>query len=388
MKQFDVADIQDSITEQAVRDGARTAEPGSIFIVVRGMILAHTFPVCIAKRRVAFNQDVKALFVAAQHDGRFLAHWLAGNEHRMLGLVSEATHGTKKIELPLLLGQRLACPPLPEQRAIAAVLDTIDDAIQKTEQIIAKLQQVKQGLLHDLLTRGIDDNGELRDPERHPEQFQDSPLGRIPRGWEVLPIGSVGEVRLGKQKTPDARPSPWTRPYLRVVNIFDDRLDLRDVNEMNFSPSEFNRYALRYGDVLLTEGDLASAHNVGRTAVFRDEIPHCCFQNSLLRFRVGEDDLPDFFHYAFSHLRVCGRFARATMSTTVFHLSAGRLSPLPIMRPPLEEQRLIAERLLLVDKHLHVERSSQDKQLALVRALSDDLLTGRVRTTSLPEFSA
>jgi len=58
------------------------------------------------------------------------------------------------------------------------------------------------------------------------------------------------------------------------------------------------------------------------------------------------------------------------------------------MRPPLEEQRLIAERLLLVDKHLHVERSSQDKQLALVRALSDDLLTGRVRTTSLPEFSA
>ncbi len=73
-------------------------------------------------------------------------------------------------------------PPLPEQRRIAEILDTLDEAIRKTEQVIAKLQQMKQGLLHDLLTRGIDDNGELRDPERHPEQFKDSPLGRIPRG--------------------------------------------------------------------------------------------------------------------------------------------------------------------------------------------------------------
>ena len=53
--------------------------------------------------------------------------------------------------------------------------------IRHTEQVIAKLQQMKQGLLHDLLTRGIDDNGELRDPVRHPEQFKDSPLGRIPK---------------------------------------------------------------------------------------------------------------------------------------------------------------------------------------------------------------
>ncbi len=86
---------------------------------------------------------------------------------------------------PILLPFPVDLPPLPEQRQIAAILDTIDDSIRKTEQVIAKLKQVKQGLLHDLLTRGIDDNGELRDPERHPEQFKDSPRGRIPRGWEM-----------------------------------------------------------------------------------------------------------------------------------------------------------------------------------------------------------
>src|SRR5690606_16610143 len=80
-------------------------------------------------------------------------------------------------------------PPLPEQQKIAEILDTVDEAIRKTDQIIAKLKQVKQGLLHDLLTRGIDDNGELRDPERHPEQFKDSPLGRLPKAWEVTTLG-------------------------------------------------------------------------------------------------------------------------------------------------------------------------------------------------------
>lgn len=60
-------------------------------------------------------------------------------------------------------------PSLPEQRRIADTLDTLGDAIHQTERLIAKLRQMKRGLLHDLLTRGLDDNGELRDPERHPE---------------------------------------------------------------------------------------------------------------------------------------------------------------------------------------------------------------------------
>ena len=96
-----------------------------------------------------------------------------------------------------LAGIELAAPPLPEQRQIAEILDTLDEAIRKTEAIIAKLKQVKQGLLHDLLTRGIDDNGELRDPERHPEQFKDSPLGRIPREWEVVTSRDMLTVQLG-----------------------------------------------------------------------------------------------------------------------------------------------------------------------------------------------
>ena len=74
--------------------------------------------------------------------------------------------------------------PLPEQHAIAAILDTIDAAIQQTDALIAKLRQMKAGLLHDLLTRGLDENGELRDPVAHPEQFKDVGAGADSEGVE------------------------------------------------------------------------------------------------------------------------------------------------------------------------------------------------------------
>ena len=76
------------------------------------------------------------------------------------------------------------------------MLDTVDEAIAKTEAVIAKLKQVRAGLLHDLLTRGLDENGQLRDPIAHPEQFQDSPLGRIPREWTVVSLKAFGGNRL------------------------------------------------------------------------------------------------------------------------------------------------------------------------------------------------
>src|SRR5690606_3266369 len=80
--------------------------------------------------------------------------------------------------------------PLEEQQQVSKILDVVDEALRRTEQLVEKLKLAKQGLLHDLLTRGIDDNGELRDPIRHPEQFTDSPLGRIPRSWEAHPLRS------------------------------------------------------------------------------------------------------------------------------------------------------------------------------------------------------
>jgi len=90
----------------------------------------------------------------------------------------------------------IVAPPISmcEQRVAGAVLDTIDSTIRQTEAIIEKLKQVKQGLLHDLLTRGIDANGELRPPQcRAPHLYNNSPLGWIPHGWSMLSVGQIAE---------------------------------------------------------------------------------------------------------------------------------------------------------------------------------------------------
>ena len=80
----------------------------------------------------------------------------------------------------------ITCPPLPEQRKIAKILTTVDNLIEKTEALIAKYQSVKQGLMQDLFTRGLDQHGHLRPPYAEaPELYNKSELGWIPREWEV-----------------------------------------------------------------------------------------------------------------------------------------------------------------------------------------------------------
>jgi type I restriction enzyme, S subunit len=103
---------------------------------------------------------------------------------------------TNQVELnrPSLIGTRIPIPPVDEQRVSAAILGSLDTTIRQTEAVIEKLKQVKQGLLHDLLTRGIDANGELRPPQsRAPYLYKDSPLGWIPREWDVAVLQELTE---------------------------------------------------------------------------------------------------------------------------------------------------------------------------------------------------
>ena len=98
--------------------------------------------------------------------------------------------GSTRYGLPILRLKLLKSllPPKPEQTKIAEILSTVDRAIEQTEALIAKQQRIKTGLMQDLLTRGIDEHGNLRSEQTH--QFKDSPLGRIPVEWEVRKMES------------------------------------------------------------------------------------------------------------------------------------------------------------------------------------------------------
>lgn len=124
-------------------------------------------------------------------DFRFLYHFLGGTQFQKL--IEDKVSGSSvphifqrdMVLLPVSL------PPIAEQLRISQVLDAAEEAIRGTVQLVAKLKRMRLGLLCALLTRGIDESGKLRDPERRPMEFKHSPLGRIPCDWEVAPIGSL-----------------------------------------------------------------------------------------------------------------------------------------------------------------------------------------------------
>jgi type I restriction enzyme S subunit len=130
------------------------------------------------------------------------------------------------------------------------------------------------------------------------------------------------------------------RPYLRVANVLENKLDLTDVKQMNFTPEEYKTFELRSGDILLNEGQAPDL--LGRPAIYRGEIDGCCFQKTLIRFRASNEVLPEFALIVFRHYMRSGRFKKESRITTnIGHLTQVRFVVMEFPLPPLKEQEAI-----------------------------------------------
>ena len=246
------------------------------------------------------------------------------------------------------------------------------------------LQQVEQ---FNILTSDY-----LPTPDEHPsyENEDHYPPFPLPQGWSWSLVDDVGEVRLGRQRSPKHHTGPNMRPYLRVANVFEDRIDLSDVKTMNFTPEEFDVFRLRFGDILLNEGQ--SLELVGRPTMYRGEIDNVCFQNTLIRFRASEDVDPEFALLVFRHYFRSGQFQSiARWSTNIAHLGLKRFSSLPFPLPPLSEQRSIAHavnsRLSSLAKQHELVSSLIDRANSLRQSLLAEAFAGRL-VSQQPEEGA
>ncbi len=330
---------------------------------------------------MAINQDVKALFPASGVSAGYLLKLMQYIQPLAEGRAVGST--VKGIRIQDYLNITVPMAPQKAQPVIAQVLDTLDTTIRETEVLIDKLKALKQGLLHDLLTRGIDVNGQLRPPQSEaPQLYKESPLGWIPREWEVVDVREAGEVKLGRQRSPNHERGQHMRPYFRVANVYDGFIDFSDVQEMNFSPSEQKVYSVLPGDILLNEGQ--SLELVGRCALYEGEPGIYCFQNTLVRFRANDATVPKYARQVFKYWLDNGRFTQvAKQTTSIAHLGADRFAVMPFPSPSRCEQVLIAERLQALTGREATERLQLQKLRQQKNGLMDDLLTGRVRVTPL-----
>ena len=161
MKHGEIDDSEDHVTELAVSDTSlRMIPPGSVLVVVRGMILAHSFPAAITKAAVTVNQDMKALLCRERLDQWFLRDFFKGIEYHLTTLADSSAHGTRKLETERLGQIPIPLPSLVEQQQITRyILDStnrIDKTRTTTERMIALLKERRAALIVSAVTGQID----------------------------------------------------------------------------------------------------------------------------------------------------------------------------------------------------------------------------------------
>lgn len=188
----------------------------------------------------------------------------------------------------------------------------------------------------------------------------------LPAGWAWATVRDIGAVRLGRQRSPDKQSGRYPVPYLRAANVVPTGLDLNDVLEMDFTPAEQRVFALQRGDLVLAEAS-GSAAQVGRAAVWNDELPGCCYQNTIIRFRP-HGLTSQYALLVFQHFAVAGIFANAARGVGILHLGATRFADLVVPVPPMAEQVRVSE---IVDKRrLDLRQAAESLQSA--RSLIDE----------------
>ncbi|MFO0147010.1 MAG: restriction endonuclease subunit S [Betaproteobacteria bacterium] len=150
MKRLFLEDAEDHISAKAVDEGARLVPPGTLLVLTRGMTLLKDVPICVLRRQMSFNQDVKGLRPKDGADGVFLAWMLTDAKQRLLAMVDTAGHGTGKLDSDALKALQLLLPSPPEQQRIASCLNGLDALLAAEEQKLEALKTHKKALMQQL----------------------------------------------------------------------------------------------------------------------------------------------------------------------------------------------------------------------------------------------
>ena len=363
------------ITERGLRNCfARLLPPGSIVLSSRapiGYVAIPTVPFCT-------NQGCKSIALHNSYHSEFVYYAVTAAVPRLKRLGEGTTFA--EISKSSLAKAEVVWPiDKAEQAKIAEVLSTVDRAIEQTEALIAKHQLIRTGLMHDLLTRGIDGDGNLRSEQTH--EFKDSPLGRIPVEWEsaslvvFVPSAEYGiSTSLGESGY----------PVLRMNNLLDGEAELSDLKFTDAPVPE--PLWLRDGDVLFNRTN--SWEHVGRTGIWRGEIESATFASYLVRLNPHPDKLlPEMLNFWLNWERIQIAMRRqATPAVQQVNINPTNLRSIPAAFPrDLEEQTAITVRISAVREVLNAYREHLYKLKSMKAGLMQDLLTGDRRVTALLE---
>jgi type I restriction enzyme S subunit len=270
------------------------------------------------------------------------------------GLKRELVHSLK---MPL--------PPFSEQQKIAEILSTVDEAIQKTDEVIAKSERLKKGLMQELLTKGIGH-----------KEFKDTEIGKIPKDWELVKLSDIAEdIYYGI--TAKAVENKTGLKMLRTTDIKDYTVDWNSLPfcEVTEKRGDIQRFLLKKGDLII-----ARAGTTGVSVLVEKDFEDVIFGSYLIKVRLSNKVHPKFMHYFCQSRFYWDHITSSQAGSTLKNISLPVLRSLNVPLPSsIEEQQKIAEILFAIDKKLEIERKEKANLEKIKQGLMDLLLTGKIR---------
>ncbi|MCL2570758.1 MAG: restriction endonuclease subunit S [Firmicutes bacterium] len=339
-------DSENYVSEYA-RRSCRIVPQNSVLVTCIGII----GKIGVTTSEVAFNQQINAIVPDADKcNHKFLAYAISR-------VRAELNHVANAAVVPIINKSqfsdiKIPLPPLDVQKKIADILDHASALIEKRKAQIAKL---------DLLVKS-----------QFAEMFGDPVTNSM--GWDIKPLGEITNSRLGKMLDAKKQTGENNYPYLANFNVQWFRIDFSKLNEMDFNETDRIEFALEYGDLLVCEGG-----EVGRTAIWENEMVDCFFQKAIHRVRCDINIcIPEYMAWIMYQKATTTNFDGLVTSATIAHLTGEKLKRLMVQVPPLDLQHSFAEFIHAVDESKTKMRLGLDKLELLHKSLMQKCFNGEV----------
>ena len=252
-------------------------------------------------------------------DKDYIYYFIQG-KYALLNTQKKGT-GTPHLNAALLKESRIFLPDISTQRRIVAKIEELfsqlDSGVETLKKTKAQLAVYRQAVLKEAF----------------------SPM----ENWEHKRLSEIGVVNLGRQRSPKNVSNNYPTKYIRAANITETGLSLTDVLDMEFTPKEKEKYLLKHGDIVVSEAS-GSITQVGKPAIWEEQLSECCFQNTVIRLRLKNDN-PKYVYWYLKYLYVNGYYSRIVGGVGINHIGAGNFSNIEIDLAPISEQDKIVNQI-------------------------------------------
>jgi len=375
-KHPDFSKVRNYVSENTYNKWFRSGHPKENDILI-AMVGENTGSVAVMNNsKGCIAQNLIALRLDENTYPEFSYYLLTSEYFQRQMFIVLMTAAQPSLKLPHLLNFIFPLPPLPEQQKIAEILETIDNAIEKTDKIIEKYKRIKQGLMQDLLTKGIDKNGNIRNEKTH--KFKDSPLGRIPEEWEVVRLGEVGEIITG------STPPTENSEYYGDEYLFISPEDIQDKKYIENTTKKLTKLGMNIQRKIspMSICVVCIGSTIGKIAITKYE----CSTNQQINTIIPNLKLYDpeaLYYFINFHIQSPLKIEAGLQAVPIVKKSAFSKILLPL--PSLPEQQRIAAILSQIDETIEKEEQYKEKLERIKQGLMEDLLTGKVRVNHLVE---